>query len=210
MAEQKRLAMVIDTKRCMACNSCAVACKIENNLPNNIWWNRVMTAGGENLDSPEGTYPHLKMMTITVACQHCDNPACVKVCPVGATYQDPETGVVRQDYDKCIGCRMCMAACPYTGVRSFNWEEPQYHLDFAVGDADVSPHQKHTVEKCTFCWHRLAKGVQPACVEVCTARARYFGDLNDPESEVSKLIRDREYMQLLPERDTHPSVYYLV
>ena len=210
MAEQKRLAMVIDTKRCMACNSCAVACKIENNLPNNIWWNRVMTAGGENLDSPEGTYPHLKMMNITVACQHCDNPACVKVCPVGATYQDPETGVVRQDYDKCIGCRMCMAACPYTGVRSFNWEEPQYHLDFAVGDADVSPHQKHTVEKCTFCWHRLAKGVQPACVEVCTARARYFGDLNDPESEVSKLIRDCEYMQLLPERDTHPSVYYLV
>ena len=210
MAEQKRLAMVIDTKRCMACNSCAVACKIENNLPNNIWWNRVMTAGGEDLDSPEGTYPHLKMMNITVACQHCDNPACVKVCPVGATYQDPETGVVRQDYDKCIGCRMCMAACPYTGVRSFNWEEPQYHLDFAVGDADVSPHQKHTVEKCTFCWHRLAKGVQPACVEVCTARARYFGDLNDPESEVSKLIRDREYMQLLPERDTHPSVYYLV
>lgn len=210
MAEQKRLAMVIDTRRCMACNSCTVACKIENNLPNNTWWNRVMTVGGENLDSPEGTYPSLKMMNVTVACQHCDNPACVKVCPVGATYQDPETGVVRQDYDKCIGCRMCMAACPYTGVRSFNWEEPQYHLDFAVGDADVSPHQKHTVEKCTFCWHRLAKGVQPACVEVCPARARHFGDLNDPESEVSKLIRDREYMQLLPERDTHPSVYYLV
>ena len=210
MAEQKRLAMVIDTRRCMACNSCTVACKIENNLPNNTWWNRVMTVGGENLDSPEGTYPSLKMMNVTVACQHCDNPACVKVCPVGATYQDPETGVVRQDYDKCIGCRMCMAACPYSGVRSFNWEEPQYHLDFAVGDADVSPHQKHTVEKCTFCWHRLAKGVQPACVEVCPARARHFGDLNDPESEVSKLIRDREYMQLLPERDTHPSVYYLV
>lgn len=210
MAEQKRLAMVIDTRRCMACNSCTVACKIENNLPNNTWWNRVMTVGGENLDSPEGTYPNLKMMNITVACQHCDNPACVKVCPVGATYQDPETGVVRQDYDKCIGCRMCMSACPYTGVRSFNWEEPQYHLDFAVGDADVSPHQKHTVEKCTFCWHRLAKGVQPACVEVCPARARHFGDLNDPESEVSQLIRDREYMQLLPERDTHPSVYYLV
>lgn len=210
MAEQKRLAMVIDTKRCMACNSCTVACKIENNLPNNTWWNRVMTVGGDNLDSPEGIYPHLKMMNVTVACQHCDNPACVKVCPVGATYKDAETGVVRQDYDKCIGCRMCMAACPYTGVRSFNWEEPQYHLDFAVGDSDVSPHQKHTVEKCTFCWHRLAKGVQPACVEVCPARARYFGDLNDPESEVSKLIRDREYMQLLPERDTHPSVYYLV
>lgn len=210
MAEQKRLAMVIDTRRCMACNSCTVACKIENNLPNNTWWNRVMTVGGENLDSPEGAYPNLKMMNITVACQHCDNPACVKVCPVGATYQDPETGVVRQDYDKCIGCRMCMSACPYTGVRSFNWEEPQYHLDFAVGDADVSPHQKHTVEKCTFCWHRLAKGVQPACVEVCPARARHFGDLNDPESEVSQLIRDREYMQLLPERDTHPSVYYLV
>lgn len=209
MAE-KKLAMVVDTKCCVACNSCAVACKIENNLPKGIWWNRIMTVGGNNLDSPKGVYPNLSMYNITLSCQHCENPACVKVCPVGATYKDPETGVVRQDYDKCIGCRMCMAACPYTGVRSFNWEEPAYHLDFAVGDRDVSEHQKHVVEKCTMCWHRLAKGLQPACVEVCSPRARHFGDLNDPDSDVSKLLAQRSYMQLLPEQGTRPSVYYLV
>lgn len=206
----QRLGMVIDTKKCIACNSCAVACKIENNLPNGIWWNRVMSVGGPNLDSPSGEYPHLKMDNITLACQHCENPACVKVCPVGATYKDPDTGVVRQDYDKCIGCRMCMSACPYTGVRSFNWEEPQHHLDFAVGDQDVAIHQKHVVEKCTLCWHRLAKGLQPSCMEVCIGRARYFGDFNDPESEVSKLIASRSSEQLLADRGTNPSVYFLV
>ena len=201
---------VIDSKSCISCHSCAVACKVENNLPDTIWWNRILTDGGPNMDTPAGTYPNLTIRNIPMGCQHCENPACVKVCPVGATYKDPETGVVRQDYDKCIGCRMCMSACPYTGVRSFNWEEPGYHVDFAVGDADVVPHQKHTVEKCTMCWHRLAKDLQPACMEVCIGRARFFGDLNDPESEVSKLIAKRQYIQLLPEMGTKPSVYYLV
>lgn len=206
----QRLGMVIDMKGCVACTSCAVACKIENNLPDGVWWNRILTDGGVNPDTPAGIYPNVTMSNITVACQHCDNPACVKVCPVGATYKDSETGIVRQDYDKCIGCRMCMAACPYTGVRSFNWEEPKYVIDHAVGDVDVPKHQKHVVEKCTMCWHRTAQGLEPACVEPCPARVRYFGDLSDPESEVSKLLRDREYMQILPERDTDPSVYYLV
>ena len=208
MAE--RLGMVIDMKACIACASCAVACKVENNLPDEVWWNRVLTDGGENPDTPAGVYPDLTMSNLVVACQHCDNPACVKVCPVGATYKDPETGVVRQDYDKCIGCRMCMSACPYTGVRSFNWEEPKHVVGHALGDADVPAHQKHVVEKCTMCWHRLAKGLQPACVEVCPARVRYFGDLNDPDSEISQLIREREYKQLLSSEGTNPSVYYLV
>ena len=208
MAE--RLGMVIDMKACIACASCAVACKVENNLPDEVWWNRVLTDGGENPDTPAGVYPDLTMSNLVVACQHCDNPACAKVCPVGATYKDPETGVVRQDYDKCIGCRMCMSACPYTGVRSFNWEEPKHVVGHALGDADVPAHQRHVVEKCTMCWHRLAKGLQPACVEVCPARVRYFGDLNDPDSEVSQLIREREYKQLLSSEGTNPSVYYLV
>ena len=116
---------------------------------------------------------------------------------------------MRQDYDKCIGCRMCMSACPYNGVRSFNWEEPAYHLDFPVGDQDVAPHQKHVVEKCTFCWHRLAKGLAPACVEVCSARARIFGDASDPDSEVSRKLRERPAMRLLEDRETEPSVYFL-
>jgi molybdopterin-containing oxidoreductase family iron-sulfur binding subunit len=103
-----------------------------------------------------------------------------------------------------------MAACPYTGVRSYNWEEPAYHLDFAVGDPEIPAHQKHTVEKCTFCTHRLVRGEKPACMELCPARARYFGDLDDPTSEVSRLVATREYKQLLPEQGTNPSVYYLV
>ena len=205
-----RYGMVIDTKKCVGCHVCAMACKTENNLPNDVWWNRIFTDNGGEMgfDMVRGSYPdNLQFGYVPVACQHCENPACVKVCPVGATYKDPETGVVRQDYDKCIGCRMCIAACPYTGVRSFNWEEPKYAIGQDMGDADVPKHQKHTVEKCTMCWHRLAKGKQPACVEVCPARVRYFGD---PDSEVSKLIREREYMQLLPEKGTKPSVYYLV
>ena len=181
-----------------------------NNLPAGNLWNRVVTAGGPGIDTAAGDFPNLQMQHIPIACQHCENPACVKVCPVGATYKDPETGIVRQDYDKCIGCRMCMAACPYTGVRLFNWEEPKYSVDFPVGDASTSPHQKHVVEKCTFCYQRTSQGETPACMELCPGRARYWGDFDDSDSEVSQLIRDREYMQLLPEMGTNPSTYYLV
>lgn len=205
-----RYGMVIDLSMCIGCHTCAVACKMANNLPNDIWWNRVFTDGGEHVDTPSGEYPDNKMSWLPVSCQHCENPACVKVCPVGATYKDPETGAVRQDYDKCIGCRMCMAACPYTGVRSFNWEEPKYHIDVPVGDANAPAHQKHVVEKCTFCYQRSSQGEDPACMVLCPGRARHWGDLDDPDSEVSKLIASREYKQLLPEEGTKPSVYYLV
>ncbi|MCI2241308.1 4Fe-4S dicluster domain-containing protein [Adlercreutzia sp. JBNU-10] len=205
-----RYGFAIDTKRCIGCHTCSTACRIENNLPAGMWWNRALTEGGAEMDTPAGEFPDATMSYLTVACQHCENPACVKVCPVGATYKDPETGVVRQDYDKCIGCRMCMSACPYNGVRSFNWEEPSYVVDFAMGDADVPPHQKHVVEKCTMCWHRLAKGEEPMCVKTCLARARFWGDLDDPESEVAKLVRERSSKQLLADEGTKPSVYYLV
>lgn len=205
-----RYGMAIDTRRCIGCHTCSVKCKIENNVPNGIWWNQTRTEGGEGMDAPEGQWPDTRLSYVTLHCQHCENPACTKVCPVGATYKDESTGIVRQDYDKCIGCRMCMAACPYTGVRSFNWQDPTYYLSVDLGAADVAPHVKHTVEKCTMCYHRTSQGVQPGCVEVCLASARFWGDLDDPESEVSKLIASREYKQLLPEEGTKPSVYYLV
>ena len=205
-----RYGMVIDLQRCMGCQTCSSSCKLSNNLPDDIWWTRVLTDGGDFIDTGRGQYPAPEMRHIPVACQHCENPACTKVCPVGATYKDPETGVVRQDYDKCIGCRMCMSACPYTGVRSFNWEEPKYSMDFAVGDADSPVHQKHVVEKCTFCYQRTSQGETPACMELCPGRARHWGDFDDPDSEVSRLIASREYMQLLPSEGTNPSVYYLV
>ncbi len=205
----KHLVILIDTKRCVGCHTCSVACKAENNLPDGIWWNRTLTVGGDGVDFPAGIYPNLKMEYVTLACQHCENPACVKVCPVGATYKDQATGVVMQDYDNCIGCRYCIVACPYNGVRQFNWKEPYNAIGFAVGSADVRAHQKNVVEKCTFCAHRLAKGQEPACVEACPARASYFGDLNDPNSKVSQLLRQRAHFQLLPEKGTNPSVYFL-
>lgn len=206
-----RYGMVIDLGRCIGCNTCAVSCKNGNNLPVGIWWNRILTDGGDALDTARGTYPNaLEMRHIPLNCQHCENPACVKACPVGATHKDPETGIVLQEYDKCLGCRMCMAACPYTGVRSFNWEQPKYYYDFPIGEQDVAVHQQHTAEKCTFCYQRVSRGEKPICVQACPARARYFGDLDDPESEVSRLIASREHTQLQVEVGTHPSIYYLV
>lgn len=204
-----RMGIAISLDRCTGCNTCAMACKMQNNVPMGMAWNRVVVEGCQSEFEAQGVYPDLTRTYIPVACQHCENPACQKVCPTGATYKD-DKGRVEIDYEKCIGCRMCMAACPYTGVRSFNWDEPKYALDFATGDAEVPLHQKHTVEKCTFCYQRVTQGQTPACMVLCPGRARHWGDLDDPESEVSKLIASREYKQLLPEEGTKPSVYYLV
>jgi molybdopterin-containing oxidoreductase family iron-sulfur binding subunit len=188
-----------------------MACKLENNLPNNNWWNRVLTVGGEDMDTPGGIYPNLSKKYFTLGCQHCTNPACTRVCPVGATYKREEDGVVFQDYDKCIGCRMCMAACPYTGVRNFNWEEPQYYVGIQTGSGGAPTHKKHTVEKCTLCAHRLARGEEPACCQdsICPGRARYFGDFDDPSSKVSQLLARYGGEQLLSDMQTEPNIYYI-
>lgn len=204
-----KLAIAINKERCVGCHTCANACKMQNNVPMGMLWNRILTEGADTLDGAVGEYPNLTRTYLPVQCQHCENAACLKVCPTGATYKD-DLGRVEIDYDKCIGCRMCLAACPYTGVRSFNWEEPAYYADFALGDADAAKHEKHTVEKCIFCTQRVARGEQPACVADCIGRARHFGDLDDPNSEVSKLLASREYTQLHAEFGTKPSVYYLV
>lgn len=205
-----RYGMVIDTKACMGCNTCVVKCKQSNNLPNGILWNHIYTDGGEGPDTAAGEFPNCRMAFFPVACQHCENPACVEVCPIGATYKDSETGIVVQDYDRCIGCRMCMSACPYEGVRSYNWDEPQYYIDLRQGEAGIAEHQAHVVEKCEMCKERVADGLPPACVEVCPGRARFFGDFDDPDSEVSQLIARNHVEQLLPDQGTNPSIYYIV
>lgn len=203
-----RYGMAIDLKRCIGCHACSVACKSNNNLPNHILWNKVLTVGGEGMDTASGTYPNAKMQYVPMSCQHCDNPPCVKACPVGATYKRKEDGIVIQNPDKCIGCRMCMVACPYS-ARSFNWSKPEYYLEHTLGDIDAPVHQYNTVEKCNFCVNRIARGAEPACMELCIGRARYWGDLDDPNSKVSKAIQGRNYVKLLEEKGTKPSIFYL-
>ena len=205
---KQRLALLIDTKRCIACNSCAVACKIENNLPDGNWWNRVMTVGGGHLDEPRGEYPNLEMYNVTLSCQHCENPPCLRVCPTGAT-KKRDDGIVYVDSSLCIGCRSCMMACPYDTVRSMNEGEPEYYLDVVVGEADAPIHEAGTVEKCTFCHNLIDRGEVPACMQLCMGRARYWGDLDDPESEVSKAIEGRNYYKLRESVGTGPNVFYL-
>lgn len=203
-----RYGLAIDLKRCMGCQTCMTSCRTANNLPTGNWWNRVITDGGESLDSPDGEYPNCTLQHYPVTCQHCENAPCVEVCPTGATMKDEETGIVTVDAETCIGCKTCMQACPYE-VRVYNDGEPKYAMEFAVGFADAPQHVSNTVEKCTMCSNLIARGEKPMCVQACVGYARFFGDLDDPNSEVSKLIAEREWEQLLPEQGTNPSVYYL-
>lgn len=201
-----KLAIGIELHRCIGCNTCALACKMQNNVPDGMLWNRVLTEGCERFDSAEGTYPNLSRTYLPLACQHCENPACQRVCPTGATYKD-ELGRVEIDYDKCIGCRMCMAACPYN-ARNFNWQTPVRVTGANYGDAEVPVRPKGVAEKCTLCKERTDRGEEPMCVVCCPAHARIFGDLDDPDSEISQTILNRKAWTLLEGQGTRPSVHY--
>jgi len=200
-----RWGMVIDLGRCVGCETCAVACKIAHDLPDGVFWNRVVTVGGAGLDVPGGTVEEPQAFALPLACQHCADAPCVKVCPTGATHQRPD-GIVLVDHDRCIGCRACVQACPY-GARTFVRRPPRHAVGFALGDG--TRHVQGVVEKCTFCSERVDQGLEPVCVTVCPARARFFGDLGDPGSVVSRLIAERGGETLHPELGTRPSVYYL-
>ena len=203
-----RYGMAIDLKYCIACHACSLACKSNNNLPNGIWYNTVRTDGGEYMDTARGTYPNdLYRMHYPVSCQHCAKPACVSACPTGATFQR-DNGIVAINKDDCIGCRACIQACPYN-VRTLLEDEPEYVVEFPLGDWDAPVHKANTIEKCTFCENRIARGEVPACMELCPARARFWGDLDDPDSEISRLISTRDYELLDEASGTEPRVFYL-
>ena len=201
-----RLAIAIDLSRCTGCNTCAMACKMQNNVPMGMTWNRVLNENCEFEVGVQGTYPSISRSHLPIACQHCENPACLRVCPTGATYKD-DKGRVEIDYEKCIGCRMCMAACPYN-ARVFNWNEPVRDPDFNYGDKDVPVRGKGVVEKCTLCKERTDRGDEPMCVACCPTRARTFGDLDDPESDISREIA-RTNAQPIAGDLTESKIYYV-
>lgn len=207
-----RYGMVIDLKKCLGCQTCSVACCIENNVLTTKKWHVV-------LDMVEGKYPATRRTFYPRPCQHCKRPPCVEVCPTGASYKKKD-GQVLVRADDCIGCRYCIIACPYE-ARVFNWQRPEKPL---VENPAVPVRPRGTTEKCTFCDHRIEAalrkgrpvgsdtpdGVVPACVEECVGRARYFGDLDDPASVVARLIATRGHKRLLEEKGTDPSVVYLL
>jgi tetrathionate reductase subunit B len=178
----KRWAMLVDQRRCIGCHSCSIACKSENNVPLGYW--RSWVKGLQ-----KGTYPNVGNHFLRRLCNHCDVPPCVQVCPVQATVKREEDGAVIMYYGKCIGCGMCIGACPYD-ARFFN-------------------PIRHTADKCDFCTARIDKGLQPACVEACVSGALLFGDMDDPKSEISQRLAMLDTSVIKPELGTKPKVFYV-
>jgi len=221
-----RWGMVIDLDRCTGCGACMAFCHQENNLTavgpeessrdRAFHWLRL-------LPEVSGSGAEVKVRYVPQPCVHCDDPPCVRVCPVHATYLGEE-GIVAQIYSRCIGCRYCVAACPYN-AKVFNWYEPEWPGDLKRrANPDVSLRGKGVVEKCTFCHHRVVRAreetraagremqdgdVTPACAESCPARAFVFGDLDDPTSRVSEMTRSPRAFRLHADLGTKPKVYYL-
>jgi len=203
-----RYGMVIDLKRCYGCYACMMACKVKNHTPPGVFWARV-------LKGEEGTFPNTVRQALPVLCNQCDEPSCVEVCPTGATYQD-ENGIVVVDKDKCMGCKSCIMACPYGARYTVEKWESYFPEGLPLSEYEQFCKEKWEEDsgcgvatKCDFCKDRLGTGQDPACVEACAANARVFGDLDDPDSEVSVLIKRYRGQQLNPETGNKPKVYYL-
>ena len=244
--------MVIDLQRCVGCGACAFACKAENNTRNRAdgqsynWADFIMKT--------EGAFPNAVQMVMPVLCNHCTDAPCVKVCPVTpkAVYKTPE-GITMNDNERCIGCRLCQQACPYSnfelGAESLAGETYSV-ISFNARDRDTQPHwsdkssmisgatasgeetakaagaaipalnqyaseevkpirKAGVVEKCNFCYHRVSNGMQPACVEACPAKARIFGDQDDPNSEIAKVLKAEKSFRLQEDKGTKPNVHYI-
>jgi Fe-S-cluster-containing dehydrogenase component len=247
-----RFGMVINLQKCVGCGCCTIACKAENNTRDR--------AGGQShnwsdlLIRTAGTFPNVVHTVMPVLCNHCSNAPCVEACPVEgkAMFKTPE-GVTMHDDERCIGCRACQEACPYSSFElgdeslageaystiSYNeddkptqprWADKSVMIPgctasgaetaaaagaatpmanrFAAGDVEAI-RRPGVVEKCTFCYHRTSKGLQPACVEACPAKARIFGDQDDPDAEIVRVLRAENWFRLQEEKGTKPNVYYI-
>lgn len=211
-----RLAMVVDLDRCASageCTACVEACHRAHNVPavaeprhevKWIWKEPFHRVFPEHASVAVTGW--LAEAQVPIFCNHCENPPCVRVCPAGATWKRDD-GIVMVDPHRCIGCRYCMAACPY-GSRSFNWSDPREHI--AAPTPDYPTRTRGVVEKCTFCEERLAENRPPACVEACKAGALVFGDLDEPGSLVRRALSDRFSLRRRPELGTEPRIYYVV
>jgi molybdopterin-containing oxidoreductase family iron-sulfur binding subunit len=209
----------LDISRCIGCRRCVYACVEENNQSRDpqVHWIQVLEMEKEkgidflhaDLYYDHEEVPHEGHFYLPVACQQCKNPPCVKACPVEATWQEPD-GIVVVDYDWCIGCRCCMAACPY-GARHFNWGTPKLPPEESNPDTHYlgnRPRNKGIVEKCTFCIQRVREGRYPACVEVCPVGARKFGNLLDPDSEIRYILENKRVLILKEDLNTQPRFFY--
>ncbi len=209
----------LDLSRCIGCRRCVYGCVEENNQSRDpqTHWITVLEMDkekGVDLEDANAYYDHETVPAegkfyMPVACQHCENPPCVKVCPVGATWKEQD-GIVVIDYNWCIGCRSCISACPY-GARRFNWGEPTIPNDEMNPVTEYlgnRPRGRGVVEKCTFCIQRVRKGLYPKCVEVCPVGARKFGNLLDPDSEIRYILENKRVYILKDELNTQPKFFY--
>jgi len=192
-----KYSMVIDTRRCVGCNACTAACKIDNATGFGVDYGRV-------LELEVGQFPDVSKVYLPILCMQCEDPECLKVCPTGATFKTEE-GIVLIDKEKCMGCRYCVVACPY--MARFFYDDSGKPSDLPRMDSEDE--RNGTVEKCDFCIDRVRDGQNPACVDACPYQARIFGDADDPNSEVHKLIASGRAKTLKGEEGFGASVYYI-